>query len=72
MDGPVKASECEIWVEGDVDDDLMEALPQFTAIERGTRTTVLRGRLRDQAELHGVLKVLDQLGVELVEVRTTE
>ncbi|MET0928604.1 MAG: hypothetical protein ABWX74_03750 [Aeromicrobium sp.] len=68
----MKASQCEIWVQGDVGDDLMEALPQFTAIARGTRTTMLRGQLRDQAELHGVLKVLDQLGVELVEVRTTE
>jgi hypothetical protein len=68
----VKPSQCEIWVEGAVDDALMEALPQFTTIGRGRSTTVLRGRLRDQAELQGVLQVLDQLGVELVEVRTSE
>jgi hypothetical protein len=31
--------------------------------------TVFIGRLRDQSELHGVLGLLQDLGIELVEVR---
>ena len=31
--------------------------------------TVLHGRIRDQAELHGVIERVQMLGLELVEVR---
>jgi hypothetical protein len=31
--------------------------------------TVLHGRMRDQAELHGVIERVHALGLELVEVR---
>jgi hypothetical protein len=31
--------------------------------------TVLHGRIRDQAELHGVLERVQALGLELIEVR---
>jgi hypothetical protein len=32
-------------------------------------TTVLRGEVRDQAELHGLLARIEALGLELVDVR---
>jgi hypothetical protein len=31
--------------------------------------TVMRGELRDQSELHGVLDTIQSLGLELIEVR---
>lgn len=34
--------------------------------------TVLRGPVRDQAALHGILEQIESLGLELVEVRRVE
>lgn len=63
----------EIRVQGESADALLAALPQFTKVTAPpTPTTVLRGVLRDQAELHGVLQILEQLDLDLVEVRTIE
>lgn len=45
-----------------------EELADFTAAVRPSET-VIRGSIRDQAELHGVLDRLQRFGLELVEVR---
>jgi hypothetical protein len=34
--------------------------------------TVMRGELRDQAELHGILERIRSLGLELIEVRQVD
>ena len=34
--------------------------------------TIMRGELRDQSELHGVLDQIQLLGLELIEVRQLE
>lgn len=69
----MKPCQYEIRVQGDSADALLAALPQFTKVTASaTPTTALRGVVRDQAELHGVLHILEQLGLELIEVRTTE
>jgi hypothetical protein len=46
-------------------------LARFDPLESdGERVeTVLHGRIRDQAELHGVLERVQALGLELIEVR---
>ena len=39
---------------------------------RSPAETVMRGELRDQAELHGLLDRIQSLGLELLEVRRLE
>jgi hypothetical protein len=47
---------------------LLQAFPDLEAEVRG-KFTLLRGSVRDQAALHGVLARLEALGVELVDMR---
>jgi hypothetical protein len=46
-------------------------LARFDPLESdGERVeTVLHGRMRDQAELHGVIERVQALGLELIEIR---
>jgi hypothetical protein len=68
--GPIVAvpAEYEIRVKGRLSDALSGALEDFTA-SVSPAETVIRGQLRDQAELHGVLERIQSLGLELIEVR---
>lgn len=58
----------EIRVRGQLSTATLET---FTGLrgERRPGETVLVGHVRDQAELYGVLSALQDLGIELVEVR---
>jgi hypothetical protein len=60
----------EIQVRGELTPALVTALDvlNLTIEQSGTGPT-LTGVLRDQAELHGVLHALEDLGIELVSVR---
>ena len=64
----VTAKLYEIHVLGPVSDDVLEELGRLRVQAEGTRT-VLRGPVRDQAALLGVLLRLQNVGIELVEVR---
>ena len=57
----------EIRVRGRVGDHLAEALGMAAEVE--PVETVLRGSVLDQEGLHGILDQLQEIGVELVEVR---
>ena len=57
-----------IRVRGRVRESLLSQFDGFVA-EVEPAETVLRGPLRDQAELHGVLEQIQGLGLELLEVR---
>jgi hypothetical protein len=57
----------EIRVRGHVGDDLAAALG--LAVEVEPVETVLRGTVADQEGLHGVLGRLQDIGLELVELR---
>jgi hypothetical protein len=60
----------EIRVRGELTDALIAALQALNLqIERTTSDAILVGVFRDQAELHGALQAMQDLGVELVEVR---
>ncbi|NQX33650.1 hypothetical protein [Herbiconiux sp. VKM Ac-2851] len=48
---------------------LAAAFPEMTAVEIGPTTTLLTGVLHDQAELHGLLHRIADLGLEIIEVR---
>ena len=58
----------EIRVRGRVRESLLSQFDGFDA-EVEPAETVLRGPLRDQAELHGLLDQIQGLGLELLEVR---
>jgi hypothetical protein len=58
----------EIRLRGMIGRTLAERFDGFDA-EIQPAATVLRGEVRDQAELYGVLARIESLGLELVEVR---
>jgi hypothetical protein len=64
----VAPAEYEIRVKGRLSDAVSGALEDFTA-SVAPAETVMRGELRDQSELHGVLERIQSLGLELIEVR---
>ena len=61
----------EIRIKGRLSDSLSGAFEDFNAAVRPAET-VMRGELRDQSELHGVLDQIQSLGLELIEVRKIE
>jgi hypothetical protein len=67
----VGSSDYEIRIRGRLSDSLCEAFEDFSAAVKPAET-VMRGELRDQSELHGVLDRIQSLGLELIEVRQVE
>jgi hypothetical protein len=62
----------EIRVRGELTDALIAALkPLGLRVERTSTGPVLIGVFRDQAELHGALQAMQDLGIELLEMRQT-
>ena len=59
----------EITVRGHLDDHWSERLAGLRLVQRPDGSTLLTGTLADQAQLHGVLTALRDIGVELVELR---
>jgi hypothetical protein len=58
----------EIRVRGRLGTSLASRFDGFRA-EVEPAETVLRGEVRDQAQLHGLLAQIEALGLELVEIR---
>jgi hypothetical protein len=67
----VAPSDYEIRVKGRLTDTVTNAFEDFTASVKPAETT-LRGEVRDQAELHGLLEQIQSLGLELIEVKRLE
>jgi hypothetical protein len=57
----------EIRVRGLLGDTLLASFPTFRAESRGAET-ILSGPIADQAALHGVLALIESLGLELISV----
>lgn len=64
-------SDYEIRVKGRLTDTVTNVFEDFTASVKPAETT-LRGEIRDQAELHGLLEQIQSLGLELIEVKRLE
>ncbi len=62
--------EIEIRVKGHVDKDWSDWFDGFDITHPASNETRLDGRVRDQAELRGILSRLADLGLELVSVNT--
>src|SRR5271169_3250074 len=65
------ADRYEIRVRGAIGDAVLNRFEEFD-VEVEPVETVLRGPVRDQAELHGLLARIESLGLELVEVKQVE
>lgn len=61
----------EIRIKGRLSDTATSLFEQFTASVKPAET-VMRGEVRDQAELHGLLDQIQALGLDLIEVRQVE
>ena len=59
----------EITVRGLLDDHWSERLAGLRLVPGADGSTVLKGTLADQAQLHGVLATLRDIGVELLGLR---
>jgi hypothetical protein len=57
-----------LTVEGELGDHMASAFPGM-ALTHGEGTTTLTGDLRDQAELHAVLRRVTDLGLTLLETK---
>jgi hypothetical protein len=66
--GVVAPAGYEIRIKGRLSDTLIESFESFSASLKPAET-VMRGELRDQSELYGVLDRIQSLGLELVEIR---
>jgi hypothetical protein len=58
----------EIRIKGRLSDSVCHAFEDFTAAVQPAET-VMRGPVRDQSELQGLLARIQSLGLELIEVR---
>lgn len=58
----------EIHVKGRVSEEVLSSFEGMAATVRPVET-ILRGSVRDQAALHGLLDRIQSLGLELIEVR---
>jgi hypothetical protein len=65
---PLTSTDYEIRIKGRLSDSLSCAFEDFVSTVRPAET-VMRGELRDQSELHGLLDTIQSLGLELIEVR---
>src|SRR5262245_22510904 len=67
----MKPTNYEITVRGRIGLALADAFQGMTASVSATET-LLRGRIVDQAALHGVLELIESLGLELLDVRRVD
>ena len=63
---------CRIRIKGYLDPSWQEWLEGLELLHDVTGTTVLRGTLRDQAALYGVLLKIRRLNVRLLSLETVE
>lgn len=58
----------EIQIKGHLDSDWHEWFSGFTFTHQPDGTTLLKGQVRDQPALHGLLMRINQLGLPLLRV----
>jgi len=63
---------CEIRIRGRLDPRWMGWFEGFTILELEGEETLLKGAVRDQSELHGLLGKIRDLNLKLVSVRCDE
>jgi hypothetical protein len=71
VEQPPRAARYQIRVRGLLGETLIGAFP-YLHVHAEPGATVLTGHLPDQAALYGLLAELEGLGLELLEVRTSD
>ena len=61
----------ELVTRGELD-DRYGCLFEGMQMQRAGGTTILTGRVRDQAQLHGLIERIEELGLELVSVQQAD
>lgn len=51
---------------------IREAFPELSLVQIASDTSLLRGPVRDQAELHGLLARFAALGITVIEMRSSD
>ena len=69
--GPDTSAHYEIRVAGHLDEHWSPWFDGLAITHEGDGTTTLRGAVRDQSELHGLLAKVRDLGATLISVRPT-
>lgn len=64
--------EVEVVVKGHLAPSLVAALEEFAVTPRTDGTTAVAGRIPDQPALLGLLRVFDDLNIEVVSVNRTD
>jgi hypothetical protein len=70
--GPHAPAYYELRVEGHLDEHWSTWFGGLTLIRTDDGTTTIRGIVTDQAELHGLLAKVRDLGATLISVKTTD
>ena len=70
--GPDASAHYELRVEGHLDEHWSAWFGGLTLAREADGTTTLRGVVADQAELHGLLARVRDLGVPLISVNATD
>jgi hypothetical protein len=70
--GPHAPAHYELRIEGHLDEHWSAWFGGLTLIREHDGTTTLRGPVTDQAELHGLLAKVRDLGTTLISVKTID
>jgi hypothetical protein len=70
--GPHAPAHYELRIEGHLDEHWSAWFGGMSLIREDDGTTTLRGRVADQAALHGLLAKVRDLGTTLISVRTVD
>lgn len=70
--GPHAPAHYELRIEGHLDEYWSAWFGGLTLIREDDGTTTLRGAVTDQAELHGLLAKVRDLGTTLISVKTID
>jgi hypothetical protein len=70
--GPHAPAHYELRIEGHLDEHWSAWFGGLTLIREHDGTTILRGAVTDQAELHGLLAKVRDLGTTLISVQTID
>jgi hypothetical protein len=68
--GPDATADYELRIQGHLDEHWSAWFDGLTLIREDDGTTTLRGAVTDQAELHGLLAKVRDLGAILISVKT--
>jgi hypothetical protein len=70
--GPYQSAHYELRIDGHLDEYWSTWFGGLTLIRENDGTTTLRGAVSDQAELHGLLAKVRDLGTTLISVKTID